>query len=47
MTDMFCCLFDLKQVGLRLTALNSAMCRKFHVDRVPGQLRLLLTRDVA
>lgn len=36
--DMFCCLFDLKQVGLRLTALESAMCPKFHVDRVPCRL---------
>ena len=30
--DMFCCLFDLKQVGLRLTALENAMCPRFHVD---------------
>jgi len=36
--DMFCCLFDLKQVGLRLTTLNRAMCPKFHVDRVPCRL---------
>jgi len=35
---MFCCLFDLKQVGLRLTALERAMCPKFHVDRVPCRL---------
>lgn len=35
---MFCCLFDLKQVGLRLTALDRAMCPKFHVDRVPCRL---------
>jgi hypothetical protein len=32
--DMFCYLFDLKRVGLRITALQSAMCPKFHVDRV-------------
>lgn len=38
LVDMFCCLFDLKRAGLRLTALDSAMCPKFHVDRVPGRL---------
>ena len=38
MVDMFCCLFDLKQAGLRLTALESAMCPRFHVDRVPCRL---------
>jgi len=36
--DMFCCLFDLKRVGLRLTALDRAMCPRFHVDRVPCRL---------
>ena len=36
--DMFCCLFDLKHVGLRLTALENAMCPRFHVDRVPCRL---------
>lgn len=36
--DMFCCLFDLKQVGLRLATLDKAMCPKFHVDRVPCRL---------
>ena len=36
--EMFCCLFDLEQVGLRLTALDRAMCPKFHVDRVPCRL---------
>ena len=35
---MFCCLFDLKRAGLRLTALDKAMCPRFHVDRVPGRL---------
>jgi hypothetical protein len=35
---MFCCLFDLEQVGLRLTTLERAMCPRFHVDRVPGRL---------
>lgn len=38
LVDMFCCLFDLKEVGLRLTALDHAMCPKFHVDRVPCRL---------
>lgn len=38
LVDMFCCLFDLKRVGLRLTALDRAMCPKFHVDRVPCRL---------
>jgi len=35
---MFCYLFDLQQVGLRLTTLERAMCPKFHVDRVPCRL---------
>jgi len=35
---MFCCLFDLKQAGLRFTTLDRAMCPKFHVDRVPCRL---------
>lgn len=38
LTDMFSCLFDLKCVGLRLGALTSAMCPKFHVDRVTCRL---------
>ncbi len=38
LVDMFCCLFEIKSAGLRLTALNKAMCPKFHVDRVPGRL---------
>lgn len=38
LVDMFCYLFDLKRVGLRLTVLNRAMCPKFHVDRVPCRL---------
>ncbi len=38
LVDMFCCLFDLKQVGLRITILDRAMCPKFHVDRVPCRL---------
>ncbi|WP_370978723.1 DUF1826 domain-containing protein [Agaribacterium sp. ZY112] len=38
LVDMFCYLFELKRVGLRLTALDSAMCPKFHVDKVPCRL---------
>lgn len=38
LVDMFCCLFDLKYAGLRLTVLNKAMCPRFHVDRVPMRL---------
>ena len=36
--DMFCCLFDLHNVGLRFATLDRAMCPKFHVDRVPCRL---------
>ncbi|MFD2177201.1 DUF1826 domain-containing protein [Veronia pacifica] len=36
--DMFGCLFDLKRVGVRLTAISKAMCPKFHVDNVPCRL---------
>lgn len=36
--NMFCCLFDLRRVGLRLAALDKAMCPRFHVDRVPARL---------
>ncbi len=38
LVDMFCCLFDLSKAGLRLTALEKAMCPKFHVDVVPCRL---------
>lgn len=38
LVDMFCTLFELKRVGLRLTALSHAMCPKFHVDKVPCRL---------
>lgn len=38
LVDMFCCLFDLKKVGLRLASLNNAMCPRFHVDNVPCRL---------
>ena len=36
--DMFCYLFELKRAGIRLMALDKAMCPKFHVDRVPCRL---------
>jgi hypothetical protein len=36
--DMFCCLFELKRAGLRLTVLNKTMCPKFHVDHVPARM---------
>jgi len=38
LVDMFCCLFDLKIAGLRLTMLEHAMCPRFHVDKVPCRL---------
>ncbi len=38
LVDMFCCLFDLKQAGVRLTALSHAMCPRFHVDKIPCRL---------
>ncbi|WP_258872196.1 DUF1826 domain-containing protein [Thalassotalea euphylliae] len=38
LVDMFCTLFELKRVGLRLTHLTHAMCPKFHVDKVPCRL---------
>ncbi len=38
MVDMFCCLFELKQAGLRLKKLDHAMCPRFHVDKVPCRL---------
>ena len=36
--DIFCCLFDVNQVGLRVVSLNHAMCPRFHVDNVPCRL---------
>lgn len=39
--DMFACLFELDQVGIRLLTLDGAMCPRFHVDRV--YCRLLTT----
>ncbi|MFT7403808.1 DUF1826 domain-containing protein [Zhongshania sp.] len=38
LAEMFSCLFDINGVGIRLTALDNAMCPKFHVDRVPCRL---------
>ncbi|MDC9727840.1 MAG: DUF1826 domain-containing protein [Methyloprofundus sp.] len=38
LVDMFCYLFELKQVGLRLTTLDRAMCPRFHTDSVPCRL---------
>jgi hypothetical protein len=34
LVDMFCCLFDLEKAGLRLMALDKAMCPRFHADKV-------------
>lgn len=36
--DMFGCLFELDNVGVRLAVLRTAMCPKFHTDRVPCRL---------
>lgn len=38
LVEMFCVLFDLSRVGVRLTALDGQMCPKFHIDRVPCRL---------
>ena len=38
LVEMFCVLFDLERVGLRLTVLDNAMCPRFHTDRVPCRL---------
>ena len=38
LVDMFGFLFELKEVGLRLTLLQGAMCPRFHVDQVPCRL---------
>lgn len=43
LVDMFCCLFELERAGLRLTTLDTAMCPKFHVDKVPCRLITTLT----
>lgn len=39
--DMYRCLFEPDAIGIRLHILRSAMCPRFHVDRVPT--RLLVT----
>jgi len=36
--DMFACLFDVQEVGLRITPLKTAMCPRFHVDKIPCRL---------
>ena len=38
LVNMFCDLFDLTRLGLRLTSLKHAMCPRFHVDNVPCRL---------
>ncbi len=38
LAEMFCCLFGLDAVGIRLVPLRTAMCPKFHVDRIPCRL---------
>ncbi|MFM2476431.1 DUF1826 domain-containing protein [Celerinatantimonas sp. MCCC 1A17872] len=38
LVDMFCCLFDLKEAGVRLTRMDTRMCPRFHVDRIPCRL---------
>jgi hypothetical protein len=38
LVDMFCCLFELKHAGLRITILDRAMCPRFHVDKIPCRL---------
>lgn len=38
LVDMFCCLFDLKRAGLRLTVMDNAICPKFHVDKIPCRM---------
>ncbi|MCW5601832.1 DUF1826 domain-containing protein [Nitrosomonas sp.] len=36
--EMFACLFDLANVGLRLNVLAKTMCPRFHTDKVPCRL---------
>ena len=38
LVDIFCCLFELERVALRMTVLDKAMCPRFHVDHVPARL---------
>lgn len=36
--EVFCCLFELEAVGVRLRVLDRATCPRFHTDRVPCRL---------
>ena len=38
LVSAYACLFGVKRVGLRLRALDKAMCPRFHVDHVPVRL---------
>lgn len=38
LVDMFACLFEREQVGLRLAAVDRATCPRFHVDKVACRL---------
>lgn len=38
LVEMFCCLFEIDNVGLRLTSLARAMCPRFHVLNVSCRL---------
>ena len=38
LVDMFCCLFEVEEAGLRVTILERAMCPRFHFDRIPCRL---------
>ena len=38
LSDMLTCLFDCKEVGLRLAPMSKAMCPRFHVDNIPARL---------
>ena len=38
LVEVFCRLFDLERVGLRLISLRRAMCPRFHVDNIPCRL---------
>lgn len=43
LVDIFCTLFQLNEVGIRLARIDKAMCPRFHVDNVP--CRLVTTYD--
>lgn len=38
LVDMYACLFDLEEVGLRLQVLDRAMCPRFHTDKLGCRL---------